>query len=193
MTLVAPRPFSTFGVIPFLYADAAQMRQIQAEYFKLSRKFHPDLAKSQSNEAVQETASAKLNHDYAIIKDFWKLLESVVHGGRIPQSSGKSSLPPTLAAEYFELQDAWQEKSPQDPELVESQRAFLKKISTELGLIEEQVILFAKNYPFTGFGNQAAPWNEKSLVELGALLQKWRYFKSFIRDIEKNTLENKSS
>ena len=183
--LLAPRPFSTFELKPFLFADADGIAQIQRAYFDLSRKYHPDLAQSLSEEGrhVQEAASARLNADYSVLKDFWKLLDSVVHGAKIPQASKGSALPPALAAEYFELQDLWQEGR-RDEAVRRAEQSIEKELRDELNAGEEAVVRLAKKFPFRGFGNESAPWNEKELVELSALLQKLRYLKAFSHDFE---------
>lgn len=184
--LLAPRPFSTFELLPFLFVDSNDIAEIQKAYFKLSRKYHPDLAQNLSEDArnIQEATSARLNSDYALLKDFWKLLDSVVHGAKIPQASKGAALPPTLAGEYFELQDLWQEKGRDAPEARQIERDLVAQLRKELDGAESAVVLFAKRFPFKGFGNAAAPWSEKDLVELSTLLQKLRYLKAFTVDLE---------
>lgn len=184
--LLAPRPFSTFELLPFLFVDSNEIAEIQKAYFKLSRKFHPDLAQGLSDEArnIQETASARLNADYALLKDFWKLIDSVVHGAKIPQASKGAALPPALAGEYFELQDIWQEKGHDDLEARRIEKELVEQLRQELESAEAAVIVFAKRFPFKGFGNGPAPWLDKDLVELSGLLQKLRYLKAFTLDLE---------
>jgi len=186
-SLHAPRPFSTLGVKPFLFAQTQELEAIQKEYFRLSRKYHPDLFQNANDDqkAMQEAAAAQLNTDYARLKDFWKLTESVVHGAKIPQTSNRAAgAPPDLASDYFELQELWAEKGAQDPAVKSEAQSFLKKITGKLSESEALVIEFAKRYPYQGLGDAVPPWNEKDLENLNKLLQQLRYFRSFSKDIE---------
>ncbi len=180
---LAPKPFSTLGVKPFLWAEPAELAQIHSEFLKLSRKFHPDLLLNASEDtaALQEAAATRLNTDYAKVRDFNKLIETVVHGVSIPQR-GAHSAPPELAAEYFELQELLMD----DPEAgKKALRDFHGRVLLESAGAQEAVKAFAKRFPFRGLGDAAAPWTDEDLKTLNLLLQKLRYYRSFIADLER--------
>lgn len=178
----APRPFSTLHVKPYLWAAPEDVAILHREFLKLSRKFHPDLLVNVSEEtrSLQEAAASQLNTDYAKLKDFWKLCESVTHGVSVPQRAQKPSTPPELAADYFELQELWDE----NPEKAQTAvRNFVAKVQGELESAEAKIKTFAARFPFQGLGDALAPWSTADLETLNGFLQKLRYYRSFTQDM----------
>jgi curved DNA-binding protein CbpA len=183
----ALRPFDTLGLKPFLFASDAQLAEIQSEYIRLSRKYHPDRATPGDDQAREqaEAFSARLNTDYSKIRDFWKLVEAVA------SSQGSESItpvrfsgpPPELAADYFELQESLDEEGAQSPASQKRLADFTRAIEAKLEQAEERVRSFARQFPFQGFGQAMSPWKPEDIAKLNQLLKELRYYRSFLRDI----------
>ena len=201
MTSLSPRPFSTLGLKPFLWLEADDYKAIQKRYFQLSREFHPDRMGHLSDNERQmlEATSAKINLDYSKLKDSQKLAESVVSGAHLSSlnvdlsKSAKSSVPPQLAAEYFELQEVWEENGFDSVESQKSGQIFLAKVRGLKEQSESELTVQLKEFPFQGFGDASAPWTESDLKSLSAVLQQLRYFNSFMKDFESRFGQNAHS
>jgi len=195
--ILAPRPFSTLGVKPFLHIDESQRETLQREYFRLSRKFHPDLATGLGDDerALLEGASAQLNADYARLKDPWKLLESVVHGVRVPAREGKQStrVHPEIAADYFELQELLADEGPLSPAYQAKRAALRAQLTAKLTEVQERALTLSRRFPFQGAGDAKAPWTERDLASLADILNEVRYLTSLDRDFESKLGERASA
>jgi molecular chaperone HscB len=180
------RPFSTLLVAPYLWATPEQARELQRRFYELSRELHPDRFANADDEtrAEVESRSALLNADYARLKDFWRLVETVAAAEAAPARA--STPPPELAADYFELQEQAMELGPAHAEVRKQAEALKATLRARLLADETKVEDFAKRFPYAGPATTdiAAPWNEKDLEELRKLLQAVRFGRSFLRDLE---------
>jgi len=172
-------------VVPYLWATPEQTRELQKRFYELSRELHPDGFANADAETrgEAESRSALLNADYAKLKDFWRLVESV--GAAEPAEAHRATPPPELAADYFELQEQAMELGPTHPQ-VKAQAATLQAtLTARLTADEAKVTAFAQRFPYTGLGSPLAeaPWNATDLTELRKLLQTVRFGRSFLRDV----------
>jgi curved DNA-binding protein CbpA len=180
------RPFSTLGLKPFLFASDADRSQIQTQYIRLSRQFHPDRAPAGEARTQAEALSARINRDAALVRDFWKLVEEVAHptlehgAQNETPPPARGGPPPDLAEEYFEIQEAIADGSPEARSQI---NAFTAKIESRLVQSEKAVIDFAKRFPYSGLGDGDEPWTSSDLEQLRALLRTLRFDRSFLRDI----------
>jgi len=187
MLIKSPRPFSTLGLKPYLFADEQAIKDIQKQFIALSRKHHPDRFMNASDEErkLSEHLSAQLNLDFAKLKDSWKLIESVVSGVHVPQA--KQGPPPELAEEYFELQEAWME----DPASAGVKaKVFLGQVEARQTEWESKILSFAKQFPYQGLGDANAPWTQSDLKTLNESLNQLRYFRSFCSDIRRKFVKD---
>ncbi len=95
--------FTLFGIEPQLNIDLARL---EAAFYELSRKFHPDFYQKKSSEeqAISLENSAILNKSYRTLKDPIQRVEYLirfVEGG----SAVASEAPADLFDEIFELQE----------------------------------------------------------------------------------------
>lgn len=179
------RAFATFHVRPFLWAGPQGEQELRKAFFDLSRKYHPDrfVQASEEEQRQAEAISSRVNADYPLLKDTWRLLESVAEASATTAAGAKTSAPPpAFALEYFELQEELADKGPEDAGLREAARKFAERLRGEQKALETTVLAFAQRFPFSGFGDEPAAWTEKDLAELRALMEKLRYLKSFARD-----------
>src|SRR5687767_182353 len=70
------RPFSTLGVRPFLVISLDDWKLVERRYRDLSRACHPDRVdpNDEAAMAAAEAASARLNSDYATLRDYHRRL-----------------------------------------------------------------------------------------------------------------------
>jgi curved DNA-binding protein CbpA len=188
------RPFSTFELKPFLWVSSDEFSQIQKKYLTLSRAHHPDRI-AQDDEAAQSKAeeiSSRINYDFSLLKDFWKLVEVVLAEGlknaTCPVRKTQSS-PPELAEDYFELQEKLSDLPRGAREATELLNTFKSKVKAILAQKEKSVTEFAARFPFQGFGASTAPWKDSDLLKLQDLLEQVRYYRSFLRDIDQKILK----
>ncbi len=170
------RPFSTFGLRPFLFLTPEGSASLQKKYIALSRQFHPDRLINETDEArgLAEAKSAKINGDFQKLKDPWKLLETVLSSQK--KTTSKNNIPPDLAAEYFDLQD--------DPQ-ADAIEEFLKKVEKRLANAEQKIMLLCETFPFCGEGpSNEVPWTTAQLAAIDEELHQARYFRSFVADVK---------
>ena len=190
MAPLAPRPFSTLGVKPFLFLTPEAQIELQAHYIQLSRKHHPDRMHGLSNEAREraESLSAQINADFAILKDRIKLVEAVLANSAgeasVLSNSDARKAPPELAMDYFELQEAVAE-SGSDSVAAQKQLAdFMAKVNAKRLDYESRIEEFSKRFPYSGLGDGLVPWHLEDLSQLAAWNDQLRYYRSFERDIQ---------
>lgn len=174
------RPFDTFQLKPFLWADEGDLRELQIAYLALSRQHHPDRADQNDPQALEESErlSSILNADYKCLKDFWKRLECVLYGASAEAAAPKgqrSSTPPELAAEYFELQE--------EGATAAALSEFAQKIQTRLLHFETKIVEVAQKFPLKPSGSAATTWTEKEFSDLRELHAQMRYYRSFLENI----------
>ncbi len=184
------RPFSSLGLKPFLWADEAAQKQIQARFYELSRKLHPDRTSHLPDEEreASEAQAAALNADYAKLRDVWRLMESVLATAK-PDAGAprKSGPPPSLAMEYFELQERLEDEGPSD-ELRVAADELRAEVEAEVRAAEAETLEVARRFPFAGFASQGAdapvPWTSADLASLAERLDRVRFGRSFLRDFD---------
>jgi curved DNA-binding protein CbpA len=184
------RPFETFGTRPFLWASPEDLSQIQRKYLALSREFHPDRVNQADPEVLEkaETQTALINLDYSRMRDFWKLVDSVLAEGLDPSACpvrANKLAPPELTAEYFDLQERAMEENIDSSAVKKAFAELELKISSLVRAQEHEILDFAKRYPFQGFGQfPKLPWTQDELLELKGLLEQVRYSRSFLKDLK---------
>lgn len=183
------RPFSSLGAKPFLSASTSDLAQLQSEFHKRSRIYHPDRFLNASDEERQEaeTQSAALNADYARLRDPIALIDTVLENDKSANDAQiqarRSGPPPELAAEYFELQESLAENGPTHPNTQRALKEFSQQVRERRAGAETKLMELARRFPFAGFGEAPAPWTSADLELIRKATFELRYYKSFENDI----------
>jgi hypothetical protein len=158
------RPFSTFGLIPFLGTTPECHDEIRRAFVKLSREHHPDLFANAlpSARAEHEAELAKINVDYKLLIDPLALLTKVI--GEASDKGRKT--PHQLALEYFELQE---ENTP--TKMID----FANKVKALTISVEKKLFQAAARFPYKGTGDSnQVPWSNTDLEKIRPLLDEHR-------------------
>ncbi|MEO7653837.1 MAG: Fe-S protein assembly co-chaperone HscB [Bryobacteraceae bacterium] len=179
--IVMDRPpsnyFDFFGLPHNLNIDA---KDLEARFYSLSRKFHPDLFARRPAEERQYSldATAILNDGYRVLKDPVLRAEYILTAHGFPIGEQKSSnVPPELLEEVFELNMALEEIRGGDesvrPQLAEARQKFLAMRDESDGELSAQ---------FSSYdGNK----DHAALEQIRSILNKRRYIRNLIGEVEK--------
>src|SRR6185369_1978456 len=169
--------FQFFGLARRLHLDTDDL---QKRFYQLSRVLHPDRYQRKSAEEQQYSldATAILNDAYRVLRDPLQRAEYVLkqEGFEIGEQRSKD-VPPELLEEVFELNMALEEMREGDesarPQLEQAREKFLgmrNEIDAQLkGLFERY---------------DAAP-GKQTLGEIRAVLNRRRYIRNLVNDVEK--------
>lgn len=102
--------FRIFNLEPAYFIDIDQM---QKRFYELSRTLHPDRFQNRSETSLMNATQwfATLNTALSTLKSDVERAEYLFELAHFVPKASKSSLPPDLAEEYFELQEALEEAS----------------------------------------------------------------------------------
>jgi curved DNA-binding protein CbpA len=175
------RPFSTFGIQPFLSLTEIQSKELHKIYLNKSLEFHPDRlsAKVRQNPEMKqeiEELSAIINADYQDLKDPLKLIDRIVNtDSENFKSHEPSKLAPDLALEYFEvIEDP-------SPELVSS---FKLKVENTLQKISHDISQICSRFPYKGpTDSPIIPWSTEELKTLKGLLGQNRFHQNLLNEL----------
>jgi len=200
-----PRPvdyFTFFGLPRKLNLDVAQL---EAEFYDLSRRLHPDLA-ARADQREQEWSleqSSRLNNAYRILKDPIKRTEYLLHleGVHLEEQSKtatekaraagevkKQAVPPDLLEEVFELNLQLEELRMQrkmdevEPALVEEigrAKAVLEK--KHEALLEELKGYWSQWDKLVDSGSEED--QRKVLDKMVDVLNRRNYIRNLVRDV----------
>ncbi len=164
------RFFEIFGLEPKLNLDT---KALEARYFELSRKWHPDLfaRKSEGDRQTALDQTALINDAYRTLRDPVKRAEYVAghDEGIAPQA------PPELLEEVFELNMALEELRSGDADArpqLEIQKQNFQAMQDAAD--RELAGLFAAHDSGTA-----------SLADIRALLNRRKYIRNLLRDVDK--------
>lgn len=156
------------------------LEKLQAEFYELSRKLHPDKYSRKSEiERANSTAAA------AVLNDAWRTLKNPItraeyllsqEGMEIGEQRSKD-VPPELLEEVFELNMALEELREGDQSakvgLAEAREKFQAMLSASDAELQKL---------FTKYDAQPA---SLALAEIRAVLNRRRYINNLIRDVDK--------
>lgn len=189
------RPFSTLGVAPFLIADSKALEDLHKRFLEKSLELHPDRLPAEarvpgSPEAMlAEEKSAELNVDYADLKNTDRLIKRVLMDTLGPPT-GKSSLPPSFAAEYFEFQEKVEalnlclgQSLPEDLRI--ELNTFRKRIEEqkEIKTLERNSVAKRFSYSGTPLSTNSPPWTMADLEQIQKIDFEIRFFNQFLNDL----------
>ena len=178
-----PKTIDCFSLFSLPRSPEVDLTALQARYYKLSRKFHPDLYHGASPEerAASLENSALLNRAYRTLKDPYQrgLYWLELHGERLGRDNNR--VPPRLAARVFEVQERLEELRAQRNE--GSTRGGIREIAREIrdelsGYGERLAVNFHR---FAAEGDGSG----ELLAELKIILSERAYLKTLLRDVEK--------
>jgi|GEM_PF-2242790 len=150
-----PRPFLILEAAPYLASNPEDAALLQKHFVKLTRQLHPDLLPPDTEDAEREQAEsqlAALNAAYLAQRDLKDRVDLLLEAGRenFPDTfEGKNTnkLPPQYAMQYFEIQEALEER-PSSPDTLSQLDIFkeeLQDLSVNLGT---QILKIAQKHPF---------------------------------------------
>ncbi len=169
--------FEFFGLAPKLDLD---LNDLQKRFYELSKLLHPDRyqRKSAAEQQYSQDATALLNDAYRVLRDPLQRAEYVLKqaGFEIGEQRSKD-VPPELLEEVFELNMALEEMRDGDA----SVRPQLEQARDKFHAMRDQIdarlkALFAKY--------DAAP-NVATLGEIRPVLNRRRYIRNLVNDVEK--------
>ena len=152
------RYFELFSLQPALHLDPKDLEQ---RFFRLSRKWHPDLfarkSQAQQQEALDQTAL--LNDAYRTLRDPIKRAEYFIGTEEV-----SAKPPPELLEEVFELNLAIEEGDRSELEIYQKKFAvMLEDTDRELSSVPDE-----------------------SREVIRSLLNRRKYIKNLVRDVEKS-------
>jgi curved DNA-binding protein CbpA len=169
-------PYRSLGVMPFWFADEAALEALRNQFTKLTRSLHPDRFASQGEAAMKaaESKSAEVNAAYALLKDPTSMADFIVRS-QSGQNLSKSSMPPMLAADYFELQE--------HPDNTQLSNRFRDQLLAWVAQSDSQFVLIMARHPFLGVGDAVtAPWTDSDVNDLRKAREAQRFAHSMLQD-----------
>lgn len=175
--------FSLLGVPRAFAQDTAELERL---FYALSRALHPDHFSGKG--AASQTASVErmstVNQAYATLKNPRSRREYLLEleGVKVPQGTtvGNGQLPMELAEQWFELQEALMEGTPESAAALREFRAQLDVYRAQLGA-DIQMLERGYDEAMRTAGSPAS--RENFLQELGRKLQAENYLASLERNI----------
>ncbi len=173
--------FGFFELPPRLNLDTAELEK---RFYALSRQLHPDLfsRKSEQEKAYSTDASAVLNDAYRTLRDPLRRAEYVLsQNGLVIGEQQSKNVPPELLEEVFELNMALEELRMGDAEAAAPLEAAARKFLAMQDEIDAELqTAFAA---YDAALDQAKP-NQAKLDPIRALLNRRRYIRNLVRDVE---------
>lgn len=162
-----PDYYALFGIAPKLNLD---LRDLERQFYALSRKLHPDMHPLDQQHALD--ATAQLNDAYRTLRDPITRAEYLLkQNGFDIGEQGSKNVPPELLEEVFELNMAL-EDSPSHSDLEDARRKFA-------GLRDEvDQELAAKFEEYDRSGEKLV------LSEIRGLLNRRRYIRNLVNQVE---------
>jgi len=164
------RFFEIFGLEPALNLD---LKALEARYFELSRKWHPDLfaRKSEEDRKTALDQTALLNDAYRTLRDPVKRAEYVTghEEGRAPQA------PPELLEEVFELNMALEELRSGDADALPQLESQKQHFQTMRDAADRQLAELSAAYD----NGTSSP------ADIRALLNRRKYIHNLLKEVDK--------
>ncbi|TAK09507.1 MAG: Fe-S protein assembly co-chaperone HscB [Candidatus Manganitrophaceae bacterium] len=183
--------FTLFGLGPRLSLDSARL---EATFYELSRKFHPDFYQKKSSEeqAISLENSAVLNKAYRVLRDPVQRVEYLVRwveGG----STVDAEAPADLFDEILELQELLEsiKETPDHPDQRGRRLDALKGEQARFGQIQEEgeraLEGLSKEWDRlseTSEGSGLTEAQRRSLSEMKRILARRAYLERVLNDIQ---------
>ncbi len=195
--------FALFGLPRQLTLDG---KLLEKQFYRLSRKLHPDLYAQASEEKRQWSLekSSMLNDAYRTLRDPIARTEYLleIEGIRLDEQSRDATdaaratgaakqqiVPPDMLEEVFELNMQLEEarqaaaSSSQDAELIANLEAAEKNFTTQMAVLQQQLESHWAAWDQAQASNDAAV-KESAKQEMVALLNRRSYIRNLVRDVK---------
>jgi molecular chaperone HscB len=171
--------FELFEIKPTYFLN---LEQVSKKFYELSRVLHPDKFQNKSTEELMEATrqSAVLNSAFKVLKDDDERAHYLFEIAQFNWDQTKTILPPELAEEYFNLQEALEQNDNGAQEYVKNFSALLQK---EINLQNE----FQKA-AFNEWEKANSPLDDKAIpyfAKAAKAIQQKNYIRSMALDLEK--------
>ena len=169
--------FQFFGIERHLAIDLAAL---QARFYELSRKLHPDRysRKSAREKALSTEATAILNDGWRTLKDPLERAEYLLDAEGFPIAEQRTKdVPPELLEEVFELNMALEELRDGDASARQQLVGARERFQTMLAQSDQDLEKL--------FVRWDSERGQSPLAAIRAVLNRRRYISNLIRDVEK--------
>jgi hypothetical protein len=175
-------PFDALGLRPYLWIDESGKTELSKLTHLKSRQIHPDMVDDKEREQAEE-ASAAMNSSLRLLRDPWALSLNFC------KATEQKSLPPTFAAEYFELQERFQELPKSDTagfqQLAKDVQSFEQSCKLAHQELQKLWAMSVQRFTYSGLGDpNQVPWTEQDLSEIGRHCQQLKYLDTFFMDLK---------
>jgi len=173
--------FQLFEISPKYFID---IKELEKKFYELSRKMHPDKFQTKGLDEIKRATEsyALLNKAFATLKDPDDRAQYIFGLAQFKVSDSKKTLPPELAEEYFNLQEALED---------DSQSENTKNLVKEFSLLVKNQVQSQNQFQenaFKEWDNLKSPINKSAFPLFTkashAILQK-NYLKSMAQDLER--------
>jgi len=185
-----PQAYRDLGISYFLHLSPVAEEDLKKHHVRETRRLHPDLLAIDTSDEERELAEAQLA---ALNSAFLRLretpvrldmtLEQILENNPQLKHSEKPQLPRELAMEYFELQEALEEK-PGDPETREAIGRFHNQVRIETLDLGRQIENFIASTPIERYGDKELGAPTEAILSLIKLRNRERYLRSLQNDLE---------
>jgi molecular chaperone HscB len=169
---------------------AMDVNQLEKEYFRLSRKFHPDFYQRRPNEEQHNALdrSAALNRAYETLRDPVRRIEYLMRLRGFVSSFDKNETAREMSTEIFELQELLEEYLEADQTRREALSAEINLTLDEMRL-RQQEMLASLTSLCQEYDEAPEATKDLSLTKMRIIIDRANYLKRIIENSEK-TLGN---
>jgi hypothetical protein len=189
-----PRAYKDLGVSFFLHLDPSTFEKLKRHHVTQTRRMHPDLLPPQASTEEREEREAQLsalNAAFLRLRDRSSridlVIEQVLADNPNIKLSEKPQLPTAMAIEYFELQEALEDK-PNAPDTQEELRKFRSELVQEVDRLASEIDTLAAEIHSsdslsTSLSSETAVLPRSPIEKLVSLRGRERYLTRLLDDI----------